>query len=65
MIDGLIQEHAKRNLERVILVSDSDAIQGMISFGEQARQWVEPAIGTLIPPSDPLSTDYLKMQSLG
>ncbi|MEN0616227.1 pyridoxal-phosphate dependent enzyme [Klebsiella indica] len=48
-IDPLMLEHAQRYLEKVILVSDSDAIQGMISFGEKARQWVEPATGTLIP----------------
>lgn len=49
VIDHLMLEHAQRHIEKVILVSDSDAIQGMISFGEKARQWVEPAAGTLIP----------------
>ncbi|HBC5610153.1 TPA: pyridoxal-phosphate dependent enzyme [Klebsiella oxytoca] len=49
VIDRLMLEHAQRYIEKVITVSDSDAIQGMISFGEQARQWVEPAAGTLIP----------------
>lgn len=49
VIDGLMLEHAQRYIEKVITVSDSDAIQGMLSFGEQARQWVEPAAGTLIP----------------
>ncbi len=41
VIDGLMLEHAQRYIEKVITVSDSDAIQGMLSFGEQAKQWVE------------------------
>lgn len=49
VIDLLMLEHAQRYIEKVITVSDSDAIQGMILFGEKARQWVEPAAGTLIP----------------
>ncbi len=49
VIDCLMLEHAQRYIEKVIIVWDSDSIQGMLSFGEQARQWVEPAAGTLIP----------------
>ncbi|HCI5999600.1 TPA: pyridoxal-phosphate dependent enzyme [Klebsiella variicola subsp. variicola] len=48
-IDRRMLEHAQRYIEKVITVSDRDAIQGMLSFGEQARLWVEPAAGTLIP----------------
>lgn len=49
VIDRLMLEHAQRYIEKVITVSDSDAIQGMLSFGEKACLWVEPAAGTLIP----------------
>lgn len=49
VIDRLMLEHAQRYIEKVITVSDSDAVQGMLSFGEKACLWVEPAAGTLIP----------------
>ena len=49
VIDRLMLEHAQLYLEEIIIVSDNDAIKGMISFAEKARQWVEPASGTLIP----------------
>ncbi|VGH55185.1 serine/threonine dehydratase family protein [Klebsiella quasipneumoniae] len=49
VIDRLMLAHAQRYTEKVITVSDSDAIQGMLSFGEKACLWVEPAAGTLIP----------------
>ncbi|HAV1568894.1 TPA: threonine/serine dehydratase [Klebsiella michiganensis] len=49
VIDHLMLEHAQHYIEKVITVSDSDAIQGMLSFGEKACLWVEPAAGTLIP----------------
>lgn len=49
VIDRLMLEHAQHYIEKVIIVSDSDAIQGMLSFGEKACLWVEPAAGTLIP----------------
>lgn len=49
VIDRLMLEHAQHYIEKVITVSDSDAIQGMLSFGEKACLWVEPAAGTLIP----------------
>ncbi|HCM5830628.1 threonine/serine dehydratase [Klebsiella pneumoniae] len=49
VIDRLMLEHAQHYIEKVITVSDNDAIQGMLSFGEKACLWVEPAAGTLIP----------------
>ncbi|WP_240430425.1 threonine ammonia-lyase [Serratia marcescens] len=49
VIDPLMLEHAQHYIEKLITVSDSDAIQGMLSFGEKACLWVEPAAGTLIP----------------
>lgn len=38
VIDRLMLEHAQRYLEEIIIVSDNDAIKGMISFAEKARQ---------------------------
>ncbi|HFI5639389.1 TPA: threonine/serine dehydratase [Raoultella planticola] len=49
VIDPLMLKHAQRYLEEIVIVSDNDAVSGMITFAEQARQWVEPASGTLIP----------------
>lgn len=49
VIDHLMLQHAQRYIEKTIIVSDSAAIQGMLSFGEKARLWVEPAAGALIP----------------
>ncbi|MBL3554407.1 threonine ammonia-lyase [Rhodovulum sulfidophilum] len=49
VIDQKMLCHARRYVEDVIIVSDNDAIDGMIQFGEVAKQWVELASGTLIP----------------
>lgn len=48
-VDDVMLSHARRYVEDIILVSDEDAIDGMIQFGELAKQWVEPASGTLVP----------------
>lgn len=48
-IDEVMLSHARRYVEDIIVVSDDDAIEGMIQFGELAKQWVELASGTLIP----------------
>lgn len=65
VIDRLMLEHAQRYIEKVITVSDSDAIKGMLSFGEQARQWVEPAAGTLIPAAVAVIPDLPKDAVIG
>ena len=39
----------KLSAEDIIVVSDKAAMEGMITFGEEAKLWVELASGTLIP----------------
>lgn len=46
-------------------MSDSDALQGMISFDEKARQWVEPATGTLMPAALSVIPQRLKDTVIG
>lgn len=41
--------HARALLEDVLLVSDADAVAGMMTLAEEARCWVEPAAGCLVP----------------
>lgn len=36
-------------VDDVLVVSDADAIAGVIEFAEKAKIWVEPAAGTLFP----------------
>ncbi|TWT10836.1 threonine/serine dehydratase [Reyranella sp. CPCC 100927] len=42
-------EHVKALVEEVIVVSDADAVAGAVTLAEEARLWVEPAAGCLIP----------------
>lgn len=49
IISELMLHHAQTYLEDMVTVSDKAAIDGMISFGEDAKQWVELASGALIP----------------
>ncbi|MNP72853.1 threonine dehydratase [compost metagenome] len=48
-IDEMMLAHAQAYVEDIVVVSDKAAIEGMIAFGEEAKQWVELASGTLIP----------------
>ncbi len=41
--------HARALLEDVLVVSDADAVAGVIALAEEARCWVEPAAGCLVP----------------
>ena len=41
--------HAMALLEDVLVVSDAAAVAGMVTIAEEARCWVEPAAGCLIP----------------
>lgn len=41
--------HARALLEDVLLVPDAEAVGGMIALAEEARCWVEPAAGCLVP----------------
>ncbi|QTF07560.1 pyridoxal-phosphate dependent enzyme [Brenneria izadpanahii] len=55
VIDELMLAHAQRYVEEIVVVSDDDAINGMISFGEAAKQWVELASGALLPAAAAIS----------
>ncbi len=48
MVSDLMLRHAQTYLEGVVVVSDRDAIAGMVSFGEDAGQWVELASGAAL-----------------
>lgn len=41
--------HARVLLEEVLVVSDADAVAGVVALAEEARCWVEPAAGCLVP----------------
>ena len=45
----LTLEHARQLVEEVFVVSDADAMRGVIGFAEEAKLWVEPATGCLVP----------------
>ncbi len=40
--------HAQAYLEEMVVVSDRDAVEGMVSFGEDGKQWVELASGAVV-----------------
>jgi threonine dehydratase len=42
-------EHVQELVEEVFVVSDADATRGMVQFAEEAKLWVEPATGCLVP----------------
>jgi threonine dehydratase len=42
-------ESIRSLVEDVLVVSDADAIGGVIEFAEKAKVWAEPAAGTLLP----------------
>jgi len=45
----LTLEHAQQLVEEVFVVSDADALRGVIAFADEAKLWVEPATGCLLP----------------
>jgi len=45
----LTLEHVEALVEEVFLVPDADAVRGMVAFAEEAKLWVEPATGCLLP----------------
>lgn len=49
VIDELMLAHAQHYVEDMVIVTDQEAIEGMLAFGEQAGLWVELATGALIP----------------
>ncbi|HJQ56972.1 MAG TPA: threonine/serine dehydratase [Vineibacter sp.] len=41
--------HVQELVERVFVVSDAEAVAGVVTLAEEARVWVEPAAGCLVP----------------
>ncbi|NVZ64259.1 pyridoxal-phosphate dependent enzyme [Pseudomonas gingeri] len=48
-ISELMLRHAQAYVEEMVVVSDEEAVKGMIAFAEDAKQWVELASGSLVP----------------
>jgi len=44
-------ESIRSLVEDVLVVSDADAIGGVIEFAEKAKVWAEPAAGDRVPGS--------------
>lgn len=49
VVSELTLAHARAQLEDVLVVPDSEAVAGMVTLAEEARCWVEPAAGCLVP----------------
>ncbi|ANG98783.1 serine dehydratase [Brucella pseudogrignonensis] len=49
IISELMLRHAQTHVEEMVVVSDKEAIEGMISLGEDGKQWTELASGSLLP----------------
>src|ERR687889_1534506 len=45
----LTLEHVQQLVEEVFVVPDAEAARGMVAFAEEAKLWVEPATGCLVP----------------
>jgi threonine dehydratase len=41
--------HVKDLVEDVFVVSDAEAVEGAVALAEEAKMWVEPAAGCLVP----------------
>ena len=48
-VSPLTLEHVRKLVEEVFVVSDADAMRGVVGFAEEAKLWVEPATGCLVP----------------
>jgi threonine dehydratase len=48
-VSQLTLEHVQQLVEDVFVISDADAMRGVVEFAEQAKLWVEPATGCLVP----------------
>ncbi len=42
-------DHVKALVEDVLVVSDADAVRGVMVMAEDAKLWVQPAAGCLVP----------------
>jgi threonine dehydratase len=48
-VSQLTLDHTRELVEQVFVVSDADAVRGVVAFAEEAKLWVEPATGCLVP----------------
>ena len=48
-VSQLTLDHVQALVEDVHVVTDADAVRGMVAFAEEAKVWVEPATGCLVP----------------
>jgi threonine dehydratase len=48
-VSQLTLEHVRALVEEVFVVLDAEAAGGMVAFAEEAKMWVEPATGCLVP----------------
>jgi threonine dehydratase len=48
-VSPLTYDHVTALVEDVLVVPDADAVRGMLTLAEQAKLWVEPATGCLVP----------------
>ncbi len=49
VVSDLTLAHARALLEDVLVVPDAEAVAGTVALAEEARCWVEPAAGCLVP----------------
>jgi threonine dehydratase len=47
-VSALTYAHVTALVEDVLVVSDAEAVRGMLVFAEEAKLWVEPATGCLV-----------------
>jgi threonine dehydratase len=48
-VSQLTLDHVRALVEEVFVVPDAEAAGGMVAFAEEAKMWVEPATGCLVP----------------
>ena len=48
-VSQLTLDHVRALVEEVFVVPDAEAALGMLAFAEEAKMWVEPATGCLVP----------------
>lgn len=48
-VSRLTYDHVIALVEDVFVVPDADAVRGMLTLAEEAKLWVEPATGCLVP----------------
>jgi threonine dehydratase len=42
-------DHVRQLVVEVFVISDADVMRGVVGFAEEAKLWVEPAAGCLVP----------------